>query len=135
MGEFTYSTIVTTLASKLPADLQREWGRYAYNLQPRIASLADFDKWIDATVGAEELRGVTVNTVPTKIQQSYPPRAKPQYGPTILNLSSNAAGPAQANRASNWAPCAACKENPGHRLESCNVFRKILPNQRAALCA
>ncbi|KAI9557243.1 hypothetical protein GHT06_017066 [Daphnia sinensis] len=99
MVELSYSTTVRTLASKLPADLQREWGQYAYNLQPRIASLADFDKWIDATVGAEELRGVTVNTIPTKVHQSYLPRAKPQYGPTILNLSYNAAGSAQANRA------------------------------------
>ncbi|KZS09234.1 Uncharacterized protein APZ42_026600 [Daphnia magna] len=99
MGEFTYSTIVTTLASKLPGDLQRECGRYAYNLQPRIPSLADFDKWINATVGAEELCGVTVNTVPAKVQQSYPPRERPPYGSTILNLSSNAAGPAQANGA------------------------------------
>ena len=58
--EITHSTVVLQLATKLPLDLQREWGRVAYSLRPKIATLADFDKWIDGVVGAEESRGVNI---------------------------------------------------------------------------
>ena len=56
--EFTFSTVITSLASKLPIQLQIDWGKYAYSLRPNLPSLRDFDKWIDIAVGAEEYRGI-----------------------------------------------------------------------------
>ncbi|KAI9553676.1 hypothetical protein GHT06_021603 [Daphnia sinensis] len=43
MIEFTHSTVVNQLVTKLSFNLQQDWGRYAYNLRPKISSLADFD--------------------------------------------------------------------------------------------
>ncbi|XP_045032596.1 uncharacterized protein LOC123474449 [Daphnia magna] len=48
--EFTFSTVITSLASKLPIQLQIDWGKYAYSLRPNLPSLRDFDKWIDIAV-------------------------------------------------------------------------------------
>ena len=39
----------------LPNELYREWGRHAYSLLTRMPGLAEFDKWIEGVVGAEEL--------------------------------------------------------------------------------
>ncbi len=56
MLAFTYSTVVSSLASKLPTQLQIDWGKFAYALQPALPTLQDFDRWIDIAVGAEENR-------------------------------------------------------------------------------
>lgn len=53
LKELTYSTVIMSLASKLPIQLQIDWGKFAYSLQPSLPSLRDFDKWIDIAVGAE----------------------------------------------------------------------------------
>lgn len=137
--EFTFSTVITSLASKLPIQLQIDWGKYAYSLRPNLPSLRDFDKWIDIAVGAEEYRGVrlsvagdTVNKPASNIhprqQGGYgQPGSSGYRGPTVLTngIQEKVAAP----------QCPACSANPGHRLEYCNVFKKMLVNKRAALCA
>ncbi|XP_046651040.1 uncharacterized protein LOC124342113 [Daphnia pulicaria] len=141
MNEFTHSTVVNQLATKLPFNLQQDWGRYAYNLRPKVSSLADFDRWIDAIVGAEELRGAKLNNYVTP-KQNPPPRPALPFPPTILKNSvafkipNSVESPSERpNRADNqWPACPACSDNPGHRLEACGIFRKMLPSQRAALC-
>ncbi|XP_045023700.1 uncharacterized protein LOC123468107 [Daphnia magna] len=58
---FTYFTVVGSLHVKLPINLHTDWGKYAYELR-RVPSLKDFDSWIDAIVGAEELRGAKLSS-------------------------------------------------------------------------
>lgn len=41
LKEFTYSTVIISLASKLPIQLQIDWGEFAYLLRPSFPSLKD----------------------------------------------------------------------------------------------
>ena len=86
LQEFTDSTIVNQLAAKLPPDLQREWGRVAYSMQPKTTSLIDFDKWIDSVVGAEEMRGARVAQPSSPAVKGGSSRPVLQ-GPTIMSTS------------------------------------------------
>ncbi|KZS02082.1 Uncharacterized protein APZ42_001020, partial [Daphnia magna] len=81
--EITHSTVVLQLATKMPLDLQREWGRTAYSLRPKTASLADFDKWIDGVIGAEESRGANF-LIQNNKSSSAQPRQNQYNGPTML---------------------------------------------------
>jgi hypothetical protein len=137
--EFTFSTVISSLASKLPIQLQIDWGKYAYSLRPNLPSLRDFDKWIDIAVGAEEYRGIRLSVagdVVNKPAHNTHPRQQGGYGQPG---SSNYRGPTVLTNGIQEkvaAPqCPACSANPGHRLEYCNVFKKMLVNKRAALCA
>ena len=53
LAVFTFSTVVSSLSTKLPTQLQIDWGQHAYKLRPNLPSLKDFDNWIDIAVGAE----------------------------------------------------------------------------------
>lgn len=100
---------------------------------PKISSLADFDCWIDAIVGAEELRGAKINSyIPPKQNQSM--RSAAAFPPTILNASIHETSERPSRANNDWPACPACNDNPGHRLEACVIFRKILPSQWAAFC-
>nr|CAH0113061.1 unnamed protein product [Daphnia galeata] len=126
--ELTHSTVVLQLATKLPLDLQREWGRVAYSLRPKIATLADFDKWIDGVIGAEESRGVNIfsqnNNKPANSSRQN------QYsGPTMFNTNID------ENHKDKENVCQVCSANPGHRLEACLKFRSKTPTERARDCA
>jgi hypothetical protein len=59
--EFTFSTVISSLASKLSIQLQIDLGKYAYSLRSNLPSLRHFDKWIDIAVGAEEYRGIRLS--------------------------------------------------------------------------
>ncbi|XP_045023331.1 uncharacterized protein LOC123467496 [Daphnia magna] len=133
MIEFTHSIVVNQLATKLPFNLQQDWGRYAYNLRPKISSLADFDCWLDAIVGAEELRGAKISSyIPPKQNPSM--RSAVVFPPTILNASIHETSERPGRANNEWPACLACNDSPGHRLEACVIFRKMLPSQRAAFC-
>jgi hypothetical protein len=109
----------------------------------RVPSLKDFDSWIDAIVGAEELRGAKLSS--TGSSNATKPLAS---GTTNIN-NSNQNQPGSSNynnrnptvlaqsllEVAVFPECPACKENPGHRLEMCNVFKRMIVNARAALCA
>ncbi len=68
-----FNTVADILHTKLPINLQTDWGKYAYGLY-RMATLKDFDKWIDRVLSAEELRGGklspsnAINAVKTPVQ-------------------------------------------------------------------
>ncbi|KAI9550897.1 hypothetical protein GHT06_004515 [Daphnia sinensis] len=81
--EITHSTVVLQLATKLPLDLQREWGRTAYSLRPKTATLADFDKWIDEVIGAEKSRGANF-LIQNNNSSLAQPRQNQYNGPTTL---------------------------------------------------
>ena len=55
----SYFNIVSQLRCScvVPSELQREWGRFAYPLRPRVPGLTDFDKWIEDIIEAEEFMG------------------------------------------------------------------------------
>ena len=77
----SYSNIVSQLIRALPNELQREWGRFAYPLRPRVPGLADFDKWIEGIVGAKEFMGASTSR---SAQKSLQPSAKgAKSGPTV----------------------------------------------------
>jgi hypothetical protein len=134
--------VVSSLSTKLPTQLQIDWGQHAYKLRPNLPSLKDFDNWIDIAVGAEEYRSNRFSTliastqknvtIPTLRQQSsYGAANMSVYrGPTILSQSVKE----DTNRfpIPQWA---AFNENPGHRLENCNTFKKMLINTRVAFVA
>ena len=139
VGEFTYSTVVQSLHGKLPPHLQTDWGKYAYALK-RVPSLVDLNVWIDTVLGGEELRGAKLSSSSdackppsqlasfSKPAKPYVPSASSSYyrGPTVLSQSvSN----------DDYRQCQVCQESPGHRLEMCNVFKRMLVNVRAAFCA
>ena len=78
------------------------------------------------------MAGETVNKPAANInhrqQAGYgQPGSSGYRGPTVLTngIQERVAAP----------QCPACNANPGHRLEYCNVFKKMLVNKRAALCA
>ena len=139
---FTYSTVVGSLHVKLPINLQTDWGRYAYELR-RVPSLKDFDSWIDAIVGAEELRGAKLSSTGNSNA------AKPPASGTTNRNNRNQNQPGSSNynnrnptvlaqsllEVAVFPECPACKESPGHRLEMWNVFKRMIVNARAALCA
>ena len=54
---FSYSTVISSIVSKLPSQLQLDWGKLAYALRPSLPTMRDLDKWLDVAVGAEENRG------------------------------------------------------------------------------
>jgi hypothetical protein len=133
--------------------LQIDWGKFAYALRPNLPSLKDFDKWIDIAVGAEENRGnrfsvsvanQQVNNNPRQQQTNYGQAGSSGYrqhqgisgrttnnpGPTILTQSV-----AQETNKLPIPQCPACNESPGHRLDFCNTFKRMLVNQRAAFVA
>ena len=139
-----FTSVVTSLCTKLPIHLQSDWGELAYGLS-RFPTLQDFDKWIDTVVGTEELCGIKLSTsTPTS---SGLKSSQPQYN---TNRQANTAN--QSAGSSNYGgrgptvltqsllnnteiECSACKEKGKHRLENCNVFARMLVNARAALCA
>ena len=126
--EITHSTVVLQLATKLPLDLQREWGRVAYSLRPKIATLADFDKWIDGVVGAEESRGVNIFSQNNN-KPAISSRQNQYSGPTMFNTNID------ENHKDKENVCLVCSANPGHRLEACLKFRSKTPTERARVCA
>ncbi|XP_032785728.1 uncharacterized protein LOC116923389 [Daphnia magna] len=136
------ATAVHNTVSSLPINLQTDWGKYAYELR-RVPSLKDFVSWIDAIVGAEELRGAKLSST-VSANAAKPPAP----GSTNRNNSNqNQSGSINYNNhnptvlaqslldVAVFPECPACKENPGHRLEICNVFKRMIVNARAALCA
>jgi len=153
MSAFTYSTVISSLASKLYPQLQIDWGKFAYASRPNLPSLKDFDSWIDVAVGAEENRGNRFSVpnqrasyTPRQQQTKYVQSGRSGYrqhqnssgqtidstspGPTILMQSINP----ETNRLP-IPQCSACNESPGHRLDFCNTFKRMPINQRAALVA
>ena len=91
-------------------------------------------------MGGEELRGAKLSSSSdackppsqlasfSKPAKPYVPSASSSYyrGPTVLSQSvSN----------DDYRQCQVCQESPGHRLEMCNVFKRMLVNVRAAFCA
>nr|CAH0099268.1 unnamed protein product [Daphnia galeata] len=114
-------------------------GENAYSLRPNLPSLRHFDKWIDIAVGAEEYRGIRLSvageTVNKPASNSHhrqeggygQPGSSGYRGPTVLTngIQEKVAAP----------QCTVSSANPGHRLEYCKVFKKMLVNKRAALCA
>ncbi|XP_046640231.1 uncharacterized protein LOC124321850 [Daphnia pulicaria] len=134
-----FNTVANLLHTKLPINLQTDWGKYAYGLD-RMATLKDFDKWIDRVLSAEELRGGKLsssnptNAVKNPIQPSNSNRQLGSYTPGSSNYNSR--GPTVlASNITTLSDCPACKESPAHRLEMCNVFKRMLVNARASLCA
>ncbi|KZS02217.1 Uncharacterized protein APZ42_000827, partial [Daphnia magna] len=123
-------------------NLQTDWGKYAYGLD-RMATLKDFDKWIDRVLSAEELRGGklsssnAMNAVKNPVQPSNSNRQLGSYTPGSSNYNNR--GPTvlagSLSNVTTLSDCPACKESPAHRLEMCNVFKRMLVNARASLCA
>ncbi|KAI9555908.1 hypothetical protein GHT06_018433 [Daphnia sinensis] len=87
-----FNTIANLLHTKLPINLQTDWGKYAYGLD-RMATLKDFDKWIDRVLSAEELRGGklsssnTMNAVRNPVQPSNSNRQLGSYTPGSSNYN------------------------------------------------
>ncbi|XP_045028167.1 uncharacterized protein LOC116935589 [Daphnia magna] len=123
-GATSYSNIVSQLVRVLPNELQREWGRFAYPLRPKIPGLADFDRWIEGIVGAEEfMGGSTSSKIP------HPPSNRQvKFGPTVMATVLKSP-PAKSNA------CGVCKSDPGHPLAFCQVFIDLSPTQRAEAVA
>jgi hypothetical protein len=142
LAVYTFSTVVSSLSTKLPTQLQIDWGQHAYKLRPNLPSLKDFDYWIDIAVGAEKYRGnrfstpiastqKNVTTPALRQQSSYGAANSVAYrGPTKLSQSVK-----EDTTRFPIPQCAACNENPEHRLENCNTFKKMLINTRAAFVA
>jgi hypothetical protein len=108
-----------------------------------MATLKDFDEWINRVLSAEELRGRKLSSSnvitagKTPVQPSNSNRKLGSYAPGSGNYNNR--GPTvHAGFLSNITTlpdCLACKESPAHRLEMCNVFKRMLVNARASLCA
>ncbi len=122
----SYSNIVSQLIRALPGELQREWGRFAYPLRPRLSGLANFDKWIEGIVGAEEFLSASVSRNAQKSPQ--PPAKMVKFGPTVRM----AAIPNSTNEDNTWMVCHA---NPEHPLVFCQTFIDFSPTQRAEAVA
>ena len=124
-GATSYSNIVSQLVRVLPNELQREWGRFAYPLRPKIPGLADFDRWIEGIVGAEEFMGASTSA------RIHPPATTRQvkFGPTVMATEITKSPPPKSNA------CGVCRADPGHPLAFCQMFIDLAPTQRAEAVA
>lgn len=95
----------------LPNELQREWGRFAYPLRPKIPGLADFDRWIEGIVGVEEFMGAATSS---KVHQTGS-NCQVKFGLTVMATGLKSP-PAKSNA------CGVCRADPGHPLAFCLVF-------------
>ena len=123
-----YSHVVTQLAKSLPSELYREWGRHAYSLLPGIPGLAEFDKWIEGVVGAEELMGASTSRSSPKTQTPPSTVKSAKFGPTVR------ATEIKASTAKDDT-CTVCHANPGHPLAFCQKFIDLEPTKRAEAVA
>lgn len=153
---FTYSTVINSIVSKLPSQLQLDWGKVAHAMKPNLPSLRDLDQWLDVAVGAEENRGnkFTASVAGNTIQRpAYAPKQQ-TAGPSGYGAPGSSSYRQQSNiqaaahnstiltqsvaQSSNKIPiavCAICNEDPGHRLDYCNTFKRMLVPARASAVA
>ena len=150
---FSYSTVISSIVSKLPSQLQLDWGKLAYALRPSLPTMRDLDKWLDVAVGAEENRGNRFTAPATQQRSSYPPRQQ-SFGSSSYGAPGSSSYRQQSNvqaaahnstvltqsvtsdtNRTPISPCAICNESPGHRLDFCNTFKRMMIGQRAAAVA
>jgi hypothetical protein len=121
----SYSNIVIQLVRVLPNELQREWGRFAYPLRPKIPGLVDFDRWIEGIVGAEEFMGASTSS---NVHQPASSNRQVKFGPTVMATGLKSPPP-RSNA------CGVCGADPGHPLVFCQEFIDLSPTQRAEAVA
>ncbi|KZR96652.1 Uncharacterized protein APZ42_008891, partial [Daphnia magna] len=113
------------VTSKLPPALMQKWGDEMCSLQPRAATLIDFDQWLESRVMAGTWAAPVLPPIPTvsrtreRAQRGKEePKMPAVRHPRILHMS-------------HRAPCVAC--SGPHQLEKCNKFSKLMPKARAEL--
>jgi hypothetical protein len=111
------------VTSKLPPILMQKWGEKMCQLQPKTASLIDFDHWLDSRVMAGTWAAPALPSASnanwqrqrtTKEKEEKPPgNTRP---PKIFNTTQPTA-------------CVLCSET--HALQDCSEFQKLSPKERS----
>ena len=83
--KLSYGTTLEQLLNKLPMDIKIKWGRYAYKLKPRYASIVDFDAWLEEITAAD----ASVRQCSTTFQEKNQTGQHKGRGPPVQQRVSN----------------------------------------------
>jgi hypothetical protein len=111
------------VTSKLPPELMQKWGEMMFYLQPKAATLIDFDQWLDSRVMA--------GTWAAPVFTSNSNRQRPKATRSREETTAIAVRPPKIFNTTQPAACALCSGT--HPLENCPEFQKLCPKERAEL--
>ena len=111
------------VTSKLPPILMQKWGEMMFHLQPRAATLIDFDQWLDSRVMAETW-AAPILTSPSNANRQRSRTTKSKEEPPKM-----AGRPPKIFNTTQPTTCVLC--SVAHTLPNCSKFKKWSPKERS----